>query len=897
MVGRVREAWVTSRSAPWRRAPRLLWGHWGVLATVAAACAVLAAALAAVPLYLSSVGTAAVTLQVGERCPRDTGATMPFGATPEDVRTPGADPFRGVADQMDPAGRWVRIEELSMWGGDPQQDTDVALLTRDAAMDHVEALEGPSGPGVWITDRAAAQTGLGIGDTARINDVEVPVAAVYMDVAGSSVDDYWCSNGDLLLLEVRGGDLILPPPVVLADPATFASLMEGLDVDRARAAWEARLRPGRTVADTQELVPALACATPVEPALAWCASGRRPPVAQRRNRDFTADPIYAGDDDDFIERFLQSHLPFVNRRSSAIQSSVGGGVWPMAGFAALAGVGLVAASASLWFDRRRREVTLLTVRGVSPGGLGVKAVLELSVPSIVGCLAGIAAADGIVVWLGPSSTVEPGALGEAVLAGLAAVALAALTIWAVVTTRVRARDRHRRIPVGALPWELLLAWATVVSYRRLGDWGIPVGRGATVSRIDVWGLLFPVLFLVTVVAVVSRLLALAVRPLRRRSGSWPTSLYLAVCRVARYRVAVLGLVAASALASGVLGYAATMNRSLDATLRAKATTFVGSDVAARVADEAVVPAAVEDRATEVHLYLDAWIDDGGHESVAVVGIDPATFERAAYWDGTFADASLGAILDRLAGPVDDDVVPAVVVGIDVEPTAEVGIEEIGTTRFRVEQVAEVRSFPGMRKPKPTVFVPTAALAALELGEGSSEVWVRGDRAGTERAFQDAGIPFREERRSDDVADGAAFVTVTWTFGFMQSLGLSAGLLGLGGVAVYLDARRRDRLLGYAFMRRMGLTAPQHRRALLVELAASVVVGCWLGLGLAVGAAWLAHSRIDPVPSYEPAPLLRPARVTITTLAVLSALLAVTGGFLAQRRVDRDDPVEVLRAGV
>jgi putative ABC transport system permease protein len=132
---------------------------------------------------------------------------------------------------------------------------------------------------------------------------------------------------------------------------------------------------------------------------------------------------------------------------------------------------------------------------------------------------------------------------------------------------------------------------------------------------------------------------------------------------------------------------------------------------------------------------------------------------------------------------------------------------------------------------------------------------------------------------------------------MQSLGFAAGVLVLGGVAVYLDARRRDRLLGYAFMRRMGLGSGQHRRALAVELTASVLVGCWVGLGIAVLAAWLAHGRIDPVPGFDPPPVLRPAVAVIVALAATSLVLTGVAAALAQRRIDRDDPVEVLRAGV
>ncbi|MGH9193075.1 MAG: hypothetical protein ACRDZ0_11475, partial [Acidimicrobiales bacterium] len=134
-------------------------------------------------------------------------------------------------------------------------------------------------------------------------------------------------------------------------------------------------------------------------------------------------------------------------------------------------------------------------------------------------------------------------------------------------------------------------------------------------------------------------------------------------------------------------------------------------------------------------------------------------------------------------------------------------------------------------------------------------------------------------------------------GFMQSLGIAAGVLVLGGIAVYLDARRRGRLLGYAFARRMGLSPRVHRRALLLELSASVVVGCWLGLGIGLGGARLAYRRIDPVPGFQPDPLLRPAVVVVVGLATSALVVAGLAAVLAQRRTDRDDPVEVLRAGI
>jgi hypothetical protein len=59
---------------------------------------------------------------------------------------------------------------------------------------------------------------------------------------------------------------------------------------------------------------------------------------------------------------------------------------------------------------------------------------------------------------------------------------------------------------------------------------------------------------------------------------------------------------------------------------------------------------------------------------------------------------------------------------------------------------------------------------------------------------------------------------------------------------------------------------------------------------------LVYSRIDPVPGFRPDPLLRPAVAAIVVVAVAAVALTVAAAALAQRRTDRDDPAEVLRAG-
>jgi putative ABC transport system permease protein len=211
-------------------------------------------------------------------------------------------------------------------------------------------------------------------------------------------------------------------------------------------------------------------------------------------------------------------------------------------------------------------------------------------------------------------------------------------------------------------------------------------------------------------------------------------------------------------------------------------------------------------------------------------------------------------------------------------------------------VADVRAFPGMRRPTPTVFVAAGNLEGLDVTGASTETWIRGDRDRILATLDATGTSYLEARRAGDVVDRISFLTVAWTFDFVQAIAIAAGLLVVGGLTAYLDARRRDRLLGYAFARRMGLSPAQHGGALLAELVASVVVGCWLGLGIALAGAWLAHDRIDPVPDFRPDPVLRPATTVVVILAATAAVVAVVAAALAQRRADRDSPVDVLRAG-
>ena len=880
---RARAALDTLRTAPWRRAPVLLLRRPGVVVATAGAAAVLAVAGASVPLFLSSAGTEAVALQAGERCPKDTGATSLVAApTGSALDTP--DPFAPLAARLGPSLQWGRMETW-LEGAEPSSRTPVVVLFRVGAEAHLDVEDGATEPGgVWLSDRAAGMVRAAPGGSVELGGVGLPVAGVYRDLAaGTIADPYWCAHRTDLLL--RGADLIPPRPVVLVDRVTWKDLERTGDVTAVSAAWEAPLRPGVTVGDARALVDDLACRGGQAGELTWCAAD---PTAGASEAEVDA----------FVKDAFESSLPFVVDRARAIQVAVGGGVWPVAVLAALAGAGLVGATALLWCDRRRRELELLAARGIGPVALGVKAVLELALALVAGTVAGTALAYVVVVAVGPSPHVEADAVVRAGWLAALALVVSAVLVLVVVAARTSSRSGGRRPRpwLRIVPWELALAVATLVSFRRLDAWGAPVSTGASVTRIDAVGLLFPVLFLTTVVAVAARALGVALGPVRVSSRAWSAPLFLAVARVSRYRTAVIGMVAASALAAGVFAYAATVQRSMDATLEAKALVYLGSDVVVRVPQDEPIPTELAGRATSVDLYQQAWVETPRRTPVNVFAIDPATFEDASFWDPSLASASLDEIVDGLAAPPTAGRVPVVAVGVDLPTVARAGIVTSGTTELEVSEVGDVTAFPGMRRGSPAMFVAASALDDLGLSTRVREVRIRGDRAEILRTLDRSGTSYQEITTAEHVVDAISFLTVAQTFGFLRSMALGSALLVVGGVAVYLDARRRSRVLAYAFARRMGLTSAAHRKALSIEVLAGIGTGCWLGVLAALGAAALVIGGIDPLPLARPDPLLRPAIVASAAVVVASVTIALAAAALAQRATDRDDPVEVLRGG-
>ena len=195
--------------------------------------------------------------------------------------------------------------------------------------------------------------------------------------------------------------------------------------------------------------------------------------------------------------------------------------------------------------------------------------------------------------------------------------------------------------------------------------------------------------------------------------------------------------------------------------------------------------------------------------------------------------------------------------------------------------------------------PPSALDDLDADRPGREIWIRGDRDEILATLDAAGDRLRGDPHARrHVVDQVSFLTVSWTFGFMQSLGVAAGVL---------VARRRRRLPRRPPPRpgaRLRLRPAHGPHPAPAPPGAARRAG-WPAWASAAGwgsaSPWSAPGwpteRIDPVPEFRPDPAAAPGD--------RRGRRRWRRGRWSSRRsrrcspsgaTDRDDPLEVLRAG-
>jgi putative ABC transport system permease protein len=350
----------------------------------------------------------------------------------------------------------------------------------------------------------------------------------------------------------------------------------------------------------------------------------------------------------------------------------------------------------------------------------------------------------------------------------------------------------------------------------------------------------------------------------------------------------------------VLGYTATLTASSQTTIDAKVGTQIGATGRAIISTSVVTPDARTDAVgTVVGRYNTevtyGTIVDGtarsGDAGAQVLAIDPRTFARTAYWQPSYADSSLEQLVADLGRPALDGRLPVVASDLPTGP-AELRFRR---TTVPVVVVATARVLPGRRTTDPVVLVAAPRFpTGISGADRVSELWTNGPQGPAIEALVEAGgrapLTFSEA----DVFTTANFLGITWTFGYLSALAVFVGVIAVGGLLLYLEARSRTRVSGYVMARRLGLARGAHLRSLAVELGSVAVAGLALGAVLAAAAVAVVYRRLDVDLLRPPTPLLDVPWPAVGVTVAATALVALLAALYAQGAADRADPATVLR---
>jgi putative ABC transport system permease protein len=874
----------------WRRSPLALRRHPGVLLAIAFGAALLALAVAAYPLFLSSTSTELVASRVSDPGMTRYGAgilysqpslrlpSSPDSSQPLLERIDGL--FRRTTPFLGPTIMGAEGPAVSVTTPGHRMMAPGRLFTATGATDHIQVVSGHEGDGVWIPDTIAAAVHARPGGTITLtspvgSSLQLPVDGIYRAIFTLPRTGYWRAwEHDVYLDCPTFPDCPTPPQFLITDMSGFLAASHALGTNQAAFTWVAPVPPGPVTLDQARSI-----------AASVDAFHRR--ISDRHDK-------YRG------TVFSSGTAQVVKDVEERITQLQGPGQL-LSGAGVLVALIVIGVAGSFSFAARRVENALLLARGARVGTVAAKAALEHVLPTVTGAGIGLVSADALVALFGPGGDIGATARARAEWGTLAVAFAALVSVCAVaVLSYLRQSERHRgrtRLLQRA-PWEIVPGVLAYVALSHLRtDGAVLIDPMTQVLRPSPYLLAFPVLFLVGFAALAARAAAFGVRRLRDRSGRFAPSSYLALHRLAGTAALTTSLIAASALCFGLFVHAQTLVGSLRTTVEAKAKVFVGSDVEGRVSFDTPAPANPPYPFTRVSRLSDAGTLPNGPD-VDWLTINPATFTSAAYWNASFSDESLAALVGSLRSP--GGAIPVILAGGDglADPTSV----DIAGTSMPVRVVGHAVAFPGMESTRPLLVVDESRFVAaypgplnpLATGQATTEFWIRGQAPQASRYLASLRYAPYLILTAAQVEDIPSIVAVIDTFAVLNLLGLAAGLLVVAGVLVYLQARRRSQLVSYGLSLRMGMTNAAHRRSLVIELMTILGSSYVIGVAAGITVSSLMVPLLDPLATIHPAPLfVVPATgLLVTTLVVM--LLSWIGGWYTNLRERSMDLGEVMR---
>ncbi len=724
---------------------------------------------------------------------------------------------------------------------------------------------------MWLNDVTARLLHAAVGDRVSIAAGRARVAGIYRDLAAGTPRPFWCSYGSLIYELNYTVDNPTTHLILATDPATLMSLVGGFPLDYAD--WLAPVRTdGLTLSEAgtinadetraeRELAPTAAVAARYDVVLARQAGAN------------------------------QQALPDMTATTALTRRGLTGTVAPVGIAGSALALLLMAAAGSLWTDRRAREVRLLSARGVGPVAMGAKAATELVVPALFGSAIGLGIAVGVVRLLGPSPRLDAAAPGHAAITAAAGFVAGVVMVATVAGLRscTAIDEPARRVRMGFLPWEVLVLAVAAALYLRLrGETAVTLVNG--VAQVNLLLVVFPLLFLLGALVLFVRAVGWLLPMFRRASHRWPIAGYLAVRRVSGSALVSLTLLAAAGLPVAVFIYSGAITATTRDNITAKALDYAGAPTNVYAVDRLHTTPALDQVATIVTRYTGA---DLGAQQAEVLAINPATFAAHAYYERRFATPPLATLLHELAAQPPHGRLPAIVLTAESNGSTTL---HLGATTRRLDVIARPIAFPGQQDPySDFVVVDSARLGRADPSVAvRDEAWSRQSATTVERAITTQGARVLIATTPHSVVDATHYVVVTWTFDYLQALGVLIGLIALGGLLLYLATRQRSRVAEYALARRMGLRRTSHIRSVLIELGALLTAAWLLGTGLAWLASLLVYRDLDVDPTQRPPPALLIPVAAFAGSAATIVIVTTLASWTAQRAADRANISDVMR---
>ncbi len=873
----------------WSKAPLLLLKRYRkVFVAVLGAAMLLGLASTAGPLFVSASGSAALADQLEGQPPLvnsfQIGRFDTFASTESRegfvTRTELLNSAIGAREHIgDPITALVGPNRPVTAEG-AEGAPPVRIISRSQADEHVEISSGDAS-GALLADTAAEELGgIGPGDEIFVGAASEPleITGIYQALATAPFDPYWVNFGGLIFPGPNAD--AIPPPLLILPEDPFFDLASELGLN-GNYFWEYPLEGEMTLTEAEDL------ATYMQ--IIDRGVNDNEEIGEELEQEIAAE--FA------TNSLVTATFPAIVNDAKDTIAALEGPVLVLSLAGRLVALAVIAAAGAYLIVSRKTEAQLMSARGMTNLQQGMRASIETLLPALLGVAIGAVIGYFLVIAVGPSDLIAKEDVTSAIfqsgytlIAGSIALAgAAALTVRTLTAPNEKKRNAFTRVP-----WEVPILVLAGAAFYEITTRDSVIIEGADGDRIDVFVLVFPVLFLLGTAGLVARGLKGVFGKVRSLGSNRSSAVYLASRRLAAAPASIVGLLIASVLAVGILVYAQSLAETIQASTEAKAGVFVGSDVQLLVYSTAEVPPDFPLPATKVRKLPDLAMTNGAR--FTMMGVDRSSFQDAAFWDDSFADSSLDQLMDSIE-PQPGEPLPVIVVGSGIESTPTMDL----STDIELRRVATVRAFPGMVAGEALVVADVEGLNELFSGANSTatagsedQIWARGTLNEALQATQDANISVGTTRSTDQVLDRPTLASVTWAFDLLRALGISAGAIVLLAVLLYMQARQRSTVISYAMARRMGLRKNQHATALAIEIAAILAIAVIAGTLLAIAVSQLVYGYLDLLPQIPPTPVLRVPNLVVLVILAGGIAAAIIGAIFVQRGADRAKVAEVLR---